>query len=135
MARKAATLAEISPTDIIAHNNAISDEDYELFDTFPRHLETLERAIAQSVADLLPDELLVHETTRTHDNHTTALWLVLQPLNPATTQTGSEDADTHAHRITIAWLSDLTRVAENIALDDLVREAVRETELALAADA
>lgn len=135
MARRTATLAEISPADVIAHNNAISDKDYELFDTFPSHLRTLERAIAQGIADLLPDELLAHETTRVYDGHTTTLWLVLLPLDPATTQPGSEDAHTRAYRNEIAWLSDLTRVAENISLDDLVREAVREARLTLAADA
>lgn len=67
MARISRTLATFCPADILAHNNAISPQAYELFDTFPSELASLERNVATAITALLPDELLVHDSLERTD--------------------------------------------------------------------
>lgn len=137
MARQSIRLAEICPADIIAEST--NTYDFESLDQSPRNFEELEYNIVQAVAALLPDELIIHESTRNDPDggEATRFWYVLQGLDPATKTVswrGREDDATPRFQDAVAWLSDLRRVGETISLDTLVRAAIRNAELALQAD-
>jgi hypothetical protein len=133
MARQSIQLAQISPADIIADTDL--DLPEEFYDS-PRAVERLEYAIADAVTNLLPDLLIVAQSERLDGSR---VWNVLQPLDPATKRVGSrgmlEDDATPAHEQATAWLTDLSRVAQAINLDEIARDAVRHAGLALQADA